>query len=264
MGQRHENDLLDQRMTQRVNRGLNQFGAVVERNDMNARRQAGFNLPNLLLHAVDYVLRVLARPRHDHATDGFGAVFYECSGSKGVAHLDGAEVFYEARRAIVRVDDDIADIFEGCDQTKAAHDGPGTVLRNHVASDVRIAGHDGANDGTERERIAAQTIRVDVDLVLLDGSADAGHFRDTRHGIQLIANVPILQGTKIPQAESTAFNGVPKDVADTGCIRSERWNDAWRKLFGDEVQTLENTCSRKIEVHVVFEDDEDHGEPKRG
>src|SRR5258708_39371664 len=198
---------------------------------MNARRQTGFILPNLLLHAVDHVFRVLARPRHDHAGDGFGAVFYKRRRPEGVADLDGAEVFYKDRCAVVRGDDYIADIVEVRDEAKAAHDGPGTVLRNDVAAHVRIAGHDGANHGTERERIAAQTIRVDVDLVLLDGPADAGHFRDTGHGIQLIANVPILQGTKIPQAQSTAFDRVPENMSDTGRIGSERGNDAWRKLF---------------------------------
>src|SRR5262244_699862 len=197
-------------MTQRVNRGLNQFGTVVERNDMDALRQAGFNLPDLLLHAVDYFLCVLARPGHDHAADGFGAVFYERRRPEGIADLDSGKVFHKDRRAVMRCDDDIAKVVEVSDQTKATHDRPGTVLRNDVASNVRIAGHDGANHGAERQGIAAQTIRVDVDLVLLDCAADAGYFRDTRHGIQLIANVPILQGTKIAQAKSAAFDRVQK------------------------------------------------------
>src|SRR5260370_5556120 len=117
---------------------------------MHARRQAGFNLPDFLLHAVDYVFRVLARPRHDHAADGFGAVLYKRSGSKGIADLYSAEVFHEDRLAVMRGDDDIANVVEGSNQTKAAHDAPGTVLRNDVASDVRIAGHDGANHSAER------------------------------------------------------------------------------------------------------------------
>src|SRR5216684_3208361 len=123
-------------MTQRADRGLNQFGAVVERNDTHACRQAGFNLPDFLLHAVDHVFRVLARPRHDHASDGFGTVFYKRSGSKGIADLYSAEVFHKDRRAVMRGDNDIANVVEVSDQTKAAHDGPGTVLRNDVASHV--------------------------------------------------------------------------------------------------------------------------------
>src|SRR5260370_34401804 len=116
MRQRDEDDLFDQRVTQGTDRGLNQLRSVVERNDMHTRWQARFNLPNLLLYAVDYVFRVLARPRHDHAADGFGAVFYKRSGSKGIADLDGGEVFHEDRRAVMRGDDNIADIVEGCDQ----------------------------------------------------------------------------------------------------------------------------------------------------
>src|SRR5260370_15411308 len=136
MRQRDEDDLFDQRVTQGTDRGLNQLRSVVERNDMHTRWQARFNLPNLLLYAVDYVFRVLARPRHDHAADGFGAVFYKRSGSKGIAELYSAEVFHEDRRAVMRGDDDTANVVEVSDQTKATHDGPGTVLRNDVASNV--------------------------------------------------------------------------------------------------------------------------------
>src|SRR5215469_4157479 len=97
-------------MTKRANRGLNQFRAVVERNDMDARRQTGFNLPDLLLHAVDYVFRVFARSRHDHAADGFRAVFYESGRPEGIPDLDSGEVFHKDRRAIMRGDDDIANV----------------------------------------------------------------------------------------------------------------------------------------------------------
>src|SRR5258706_9624107 len=144
-------------MTQRANGGLNQFGAVVEGNDMHARRQAGFDPPDFLLHAVDHVFRVFARPRHDHASDGFGTVFYEPRRSECVADLDGAEVFYKDRRAVVRGDDDIADIVEACDQAYVAHYGPRTVLRNDVATHVRIARRDGANHGARRQDLVPQT-----------------------------------------------------------------------------------------------------------
>src|SRR5260370_8586569 len=213
-------------MTQCATRGLNQFGAVVERNDMHARRQAGFNLPDFLLHAVDYVFRVLTRPCHDHATDGFRAVFYKRRRPEGVADLDSAEVFHKDRSAVMRGDDDIADIVEVSDQAKSAHDGPGTVFRNPVAAAVQIAGHDRANHGAERERIAAQAIRIEIDLVLLDRAPDACQFSDAGTRLQLRANVPILQGTKIPQAESTPFDGVPENFPNTGPIRFHRGNNA--------------------------------------
>src|SRR5260370_38938686 len=127
---------------------------------MTARGQAGFNLPDFPLQAVDYVLRVLACPGHDNAADGFRAVFYKRRRSEGVADLDSAQVFHKDRSAVVRGDDDIADIVEVSDQAKSAHDGPGTVLRNDVAADVRITGHDCANDCAARNRISPHTIRT--------------------------------------------------------------------------------------------------------
>ena len=83
---------------------------------------------------------------------------------------------------------------------------------------------------------SAQPIRIDVDLVLLHSAADAGHFRDTRHGIQLVANVPVLQRAEIAQAESAALDRVPEHVADTSRIRPERRHDTGGQLLGDEVQ----------------------------
>src|SRR5258708_11550189 len=150
MRQRDEDDLFDQRVTQGTDRGLNQLRSVVERNDMHTRWQARFNLPNLLLYAVDYVFRVLARPRHDHAADGFGAVFYKRSGSKGIADLYSAEVSHENRRSIVRGNDDVANVVQIFYEAESAHDGPVAVLGYHVSADVRIACHHGANHRAER------------------------------------------------------------------------------------------------------------------
>src|SRR5713226_7546552 len=260
MRQRDEDDLFDQRVTQGTDRGLNQFRPVVEGNDVHARRQAGFNLPDLLFHAVDYVLRVLARPGHNHSADCLGAVLHERCRPEGVADLDRTEVFYVNRRPIVRSDDDVANVVQIFYEAQSTHDGPRAVLRDYVSTDVRIAGHDSANDRAERQPIAAQTIWIDVDLVLLDCAPYARHLRDAGNRIQLVAHIPVLQRTQVAQAEPAAFHRVPEHVTDTGRVRAKCWDDARRKLLADKVEALQHARAGKVKVNIILKDHENHRE----
>src|SRR4029077_18844091 len=179
--QRDEDDLFDERVTQGADRGLNQFRAVVERNDMHAYWQTRFNFPDLLFHAVDYLLPLLARSGHNHSANCLGAVLHQRGRPEGVADLNRAEFFHVNRGPIARSHDDVANVVQIFYETQSAHDGPGAVLGNHVAADVRITGHNRANNRAERQPVAAQTIWIDVDLVLLDCAPDAGHLCDARN-----------------------------------------------------------------------------------
>ena len=96
-------------------------------------------------------------------------------------------------------DDDSLDVVDGRDQPDAAHDQPGAVRLEHVAADIQVAGADGRHHRAERQVVGPETVRIDVDLVLLDIAADGGDFRDARHGIELIADEPVLQRAQIAE-----------------------------------------------------------------
>jgi hypothetical protein len=49
-----EDDLFEQCMAEGIDRGLDQLRTVVERNNMNARRQSGFDLLDFLFYPVDH------------------------------------------------------------------------------------------------------------------------------------------------------------------------------------------------------------------
>ena len=51
--ERDEDDLLGERVLERVDGAVDQLAAVVERLDRDARRQAGRDLRDLFLHALD-------------------------------------------------------------------------------------------------------------------------------------------------------------------------------------------------------------------
>ena len=69
-----QDDLFDQRMTECIDRGLDQLRAVIERNDVNTGRQTWFDLLDFLFYAVDDFFRVLARSCHDDTANRLGAV----------------------------------------------------------------------------------------------------------------------------------------------------------------------------------------------
>src|ERR1700678_443036 len=146
---------------------------------MNPRRQSGLDLLDFVFYPIDDVLGVLAGARHDHSANRFGAVLDQSGGAEGIADLDRAQIPHENRRAVMRTDHDVSDIVEVLDQTKAAHDGPGTVLGDDIAAHMRIAGLHRAHHGAESKAGRAQPVGIDVDLVLLYRATDARYFGNT-------------------------------------------------------------------------------------
>ncbi len=69
-----QDDLFKQCMTECIDSGLDQLRTVVERNNMHARRQPGFDLLDFLFYPVDDFLGVLACTRHHYSANRFGAV----------------------------------------------------------------------------------------------------------------------------------------------------------------------------------------------
>ena len=67
--QRHKEDLLDERMAERVDRLLDEIGAIVERHDRHAGWQPWLNLRDPRFHGVDHTLRVHAGSRHHDTAD---------------------------------------------------------------------------------------------------------------------------------------------------------------------------------------------------
>src|SRR5271156_5565195 len=163
-------------MTEGINRGFDQLRTVVKRHNMHTQGQPGLEFLDFLFYPVDDFFRVLPCPRHDHSANRFGAVLDQGCRTECVADLDGAQILHENGRPVMRTDHDIADIIEVFDQAQPAYDGPGTVFRDDIAADIRVAGHHGAHHGAERNAVGAQPVRIDINLVLLHRAADARYF----------------------------------------------------------------------------------------
>ena len=197
--QRDERDLLDQRRPQRADRLLDQVRAVVERHDRDALRESRRNLRDARLDGIDDILRVDAGPRDDDAADGFLRPFHERGDPERVADLDVRHLLDVDRNSVRAADDDPLDVIDGRDQPDASHDQPGTVRLQHVAANIQIARTDGRHHRAERQVVGPEAIRIDVHLVLLDMATDGGDLRDARHGIELVADEPVLQRAELTE-----------------------------------------------------------------
>ena len=126
-------------------------------------------------------------------------------------------------------------------------------------ADVAVAALDGAPDLGEREAVGEQRVRIDLHLVLADVAADARDLRDARDRLQLVAEVPVLDGAEIRQIVTSGpiDEGVLVDPPDARRVGTERGRDAPWQASGDEVQGLEHAAPCPVEIGPVLEDDVD-------
>ena len=95
-----------------VDRELNQVAAVVVGTHLDVRRQDVFiELLGLRFHALQHILRLLAAAHHDDAFNGVvGLVEAELAEARSVADGHIADVANAHRHAVLRADDDVADV----------------------------------------------------------------------------------------------------------------------------------------------------------
>src|SRR5206468_523110 len=107
---------------------------------------------------------------------------------------------------------------------------------------VAVTIFDDVNDVVQRDPEGEEPIRIDVDLVLLDEttySSDLGH---ARHGLQPVADVPVVEGTHLGEVVTPApiHEGVLEGPADSGRVGTQDGGDALRELSPDLIHVLED------------------------
>ena len=177
--QRDDEALLDQRALERVDRAIDQVGAVVDRLDGHALRQARRDLGEALLDVLDDGERVLAEAlQHDAGDDLALAVQLGDAAPLVRGELDARHVPEQHRHAAVALDDDLLEIGEALDVAAAAHGEFGLGQLDGAAADVHVAGAQRIAHLGERDAERLQPPRIDHDAVLLDEAADAGDLGD--------------------------------------------------------------------------------------
>jgi hypothetical protein len=112
------------------------------------------------------------------------------------------------------------------DEPEPTNDRPGTARLDDVPSNVAITAHDRVHDRRKRDTEGAQAVWIHINLILSDSPSDTGHLGDARHGIELIADVPVLERAQVPECVARPFHGIPEDMSYPCGVRAEGWHDA--------------------------------------
>ena len=223
--QRDQNDLFNQRVAQRVHRMIDENAAVIEGNDRYARRKPRLNLADLLLDGFDDLARIGSVADDDDSADGFLAVLVENAAPELGTKLNAGHVADRDRRAVVGAERNLFNVLQAANQADAAHDVLRVARLNHLGADVVVAALHRGDHILERDVVGAHLDGIEIDLVLLDEAADAGNLGDSGHGVELIFDEPILNRVQRAAVIRT-LDGVPEDLANSGCIRTHHRRNA--------------------------------------
>ena len=211
--QADNDDLFNQLLLQGGDCPLNEAGAVVHRDDLDAVRQCRLDLLDLRLDSVDHVQGVLTIAHDDDAPDGLAlaVVVGDPSAHVGakldfrdIPQHDGSPLATGPERYVLEVS-----------HRPNIPPPPDHVFRSRCldgpAADVVVAATDRFDDPTEWDVIRQQGIRIDVHLVLLHEAPHAGHLGDPGHARQRVAEVPILEASKLREV-------IPSAPVDDGVL----------------------------------------------
>ena len=152
------------------------------------------------LTAVDDLLRVGARARDDDAANRLLRALDQRGHAERVADL------HRRRRrrtntgtpSLARMTT-LSRSSRAAHEAHAAHDRPRAVRLRRRCRRRCCCCSPRPRRLAERESVAAQPIRVDVDLVLLDRAADRRDFGHARHGVELVPDEPVLEAAEFAE-----------------------------------------------------------------
>ncbi len=269
--QDHEADdqhLEEQLVGQGVDRALDQLRAVVGGHDAHALGEGRLDLLEAFLDPADHLARVLA-VAHDHdAADhvapavqvGDPAPDLRAQGHRGhVAQEHGGAL-------LVGLEDDVLEVLARLQVAAAAHHVLAARELEEPAPDLVVAVADRARHVHDREVVGLQPVGVDRDLVLLDEAPERRHLGDAGHGLDAIAEVPVLERAEVGRAQGVAVvhEGVLEDPAHAGGVGPELRLHPGGQQRLDLGEVLEDAAPRPVDVGPVLEDHVDVAEAEVG
>src|ERR1039457_626551 len=136
----------------------------------------------------------------------------------------------------------------------------------HPTTDFVRTVTDTVDHHRERNVVGAKFVRVQIHLVLANESPNGSDFRNTRDGLQLVSEIPIL---KTAQVSKAVLVGAVNDRILVHPARSRRVGANHRRYVfrQDSLELLDvfkDARTSPIKVGAVFEDYEDVGVSKHG
>ena len=266
--QAHEGDnegFLDELVFEILDRPLDQRRPVVDRDDLDAFRQALLDLLELLLDAIDHGQRIRTRPHHDDPADhlSFTVEFHDTAAQ--LRPLDQARDIPELhRRPVLGIDDDVAQLLEVLDVARRTDDQFRFRLLDDAAADLAAGGLDRRDDPRDRDVVGAQSVGVDEHLVFLDEPADRGDLGNTRHRGQFELDEPVLQRAQLRKVAlpGPVDQAVLEHPTHSGRIRPDARAGVCRQARPGRRQRFDDARPRPVLVDAVLEDHVDEARPE--
>src|SRR5512145_3185152 len=119
--QRYENDFLDKRRSQRVDRVPYERASIVEGTDTDTLRKPRLHRFDLRLHGIDHLKGVGAVPDDNNTADRFLAALVENAAPELGPDLYSCNVSHVYRRAVHRSEHDVFDVLDRSNQANPAN-----------------------------------------------------------------------------------------------------------------------------------------------
>src|SRR2546423_1838749 len=172
---------------------MDQGGAIIDRLDGHPLGQTACELRDALLDIVDDIERVDAEALQDDAACHLAFAIELGEAAAFVRpQLDPRHILYENRRAAVVLEHDFLQIGNAL-QIPAPTDHELEFRQlDGTSADIHVAGADRVAHFREWNAEAAQALRLDDHVVLLNEAADAGDLGDALGLRKAVADVPVL------------------------------------------------------------------------
>ena len=261
--QRHDDAFLDERALERLDRGLDQLGTVVDGNDLGAFRQAGRDLRQPRLDVVDDGQRIRAVTLEgDGARHLAVAVQFGDAAALVGAEFDPGDVLHPQRCPGIGLQHDVFDVFDAPEVAAAAHDEFEFGHLDRAAADVDVARTDRIAEFLQRDALCPEAARVDDHVVLFDEAADGSDFGDALRLRDRVPDRPVLQRPQLGQGHFLGNDGVLVDPAHAGGVRSQGRRDPGRQFARGRVQEFEHPAPGPVRIGAVLENHVDEGNPE--
>lgn len=258
----HREDDFDQRHLEVGDGAGDEFRAHVDGDNFHARWQSWLNLMQLGLHAFNHLKRVLTLAHDDDAGDSFALAIEVAHAPAAVrAEDDLADVAHADGRAVLIREQHICDVRSGVEITAAAHHVFRAAEFHQPPAGFDIAAAHGLTDATDGDAVGAQAIGIHSDLELPAEAADGRDLRDTGHGLEVVAQIPILIRAQVGERVAAGFihERVVENPPERRGIRPQLRAHALRQTRPHGGEVFLRAGPRPVQVRALLEDEIDVG-----
>ena len=248
-----------------LHRDRDEIAAVIERHDLDARRQRSVGVDPLhrRAHALDHVHGAFELLHQHDAGHDVGLVVTAGEAEPGCeADFDLGDVGHQHRNAALLGQHDVADIVHRGDDADAADVDRLFADRDGAAADIGIAGRDRGHDLRQRQPVGHHAVEVDLGLEFLGFAAEHRDVGNPGHDAQLAFDHPVLQRLQLHHVHAGRPDQlVAEDLADAAGGRDHRQHACRQYRV---LQPVEGLLAHEMIVAAVFELQADEAEPVDG